>query len=211
MAVELSNELKEAIKGLPEKEKDKLLLRLLKHDLKLVERLNFELLMPYTIEEARINLKARIDRKCQKLYKVPQISDYDFHYELRDISGGITHHLNITKDKYGEVELMIYAINNLLKAFGDLIAQDKPRYYYKFPTYLLTKVIKVLLLLLKMNPDLRIDFREDLELIQELLKQNSVMKEFATENEFNFEWLDLDSLPEDFPEIYKELRTKGLY
>ncbi len=211
MAVELSNELKEAIKGLPEKEKDKLLLRLLKHDLKLVERLNFELLMPYTIEEARINLKARIDRKCQKLYKVPQISDYDFHYELRDISGGITHHLNITKDKYGEVELMIYAINNLLKAFGDLIAQDKPRYYYKFPTYLLTKVIKVLLLLLKMNPDLRIDFREDLELIQELLKQNSVMKEFATENEFNFEWLDLDSLPEDLPEIYKELRTKGLY
>ena len=211
MAVELSNELKEAIKGLPEKEKDKLLLRLLKHDLKLVERLNFELLMPYTIEEARINLKARIDRKCQKLYKVPQISDYDFHYELRDISGGITHHLNITKDKYGEVELMIYAINNLLKAFGDLIAQDKPKYYYKFPTYLLTKVIKVLLLLLKMNPDLRIDFREDLELIQELLKQNSVMKEFATENEFNFEWLDLDSLPEDLPEIYKELRTKGLY
>jgi hypothetical protein len=211
MAIELTNELKEAIKGLPEKEKDKLLLRLLKHDLKLVERLNFELLMPYTIEEARINLKARIDRKCQKLYKVPKISDYDFHYELRDISGGITHHLNITKDKYGEVELMIYAINNLLKAFGDLIAQDKQRYYYKFPTYLLTKVMKVLLLLLKMNPDLRIDFREDLELIQELLKQNSVMKEFATENEFNFEWLDLDSLPEELPEIYKDLRTKGLY
>jgi len=211
MAVELSNELKEAIKGLPEKEKDKLLLRLLKYDLKLVERLNFELLMPYTIEEARTNLKARIDRKCQKLYKIPQISDYDFHYELREISGGITHHLNITKDKYGEVELMIYAINKLLKAFGDLIAQDKQRYYYKFPTYLLTKVMKVLLLLLKMNPDLRIDFREDLELIQELLKQNSVMKEFAAENEFNFEWLDLDCLPEDLPEIYKELRADGLY
>jgi hypothetical protein len=58
--VVFDSEFKEALSRLPEKEKDKLITRLLRKDKKLAKRLYFELVSTYSPEELRELVKQRI-------------------------------------------------------------------------------------------------------------------------------------------------------
>jgi hypothetical protein len=211
--VQLDEELKEALKQLPEKEKDKLIFRLLKHDLVLMERLRFELIPDCGIEELRERLKQKTDKFFKIFYTNPDrpIGGEDLYYYMRDMSGRINHHLNVTKDKYGEIELNIYLLHAALKAF-QFNELDRLKYgNYKFCQYTINKSMRVLLLLLKLNADLRVDFREELMGIQTIFQTSSLLLSFAKQNEFELSWFDLDHLSDELPLIYKEARARGLY
>ena len=76
----ISKELKKAIQELPSTEKDKLIFRLLRKDVDLAERLNFELVDIETVEDKRNAFEISM------LKKIAQFSDrfYSVGYLLQD-------------------------------------------------------------------------------------------------------------------------------
>ncbi|MEZ4900940.1 MAG: hypothetical protein R2822_03890 [Spirosomataceae bacterium] len=107
----MTNELKQAIVLMPQKEKDKLLLRLIGKDENLMQRLIFELIeQGDTLQIRRDDIKTRILRVAKMTHDTPGWMMMD----MRSFSGDISHHLKITKDKYGEIELMLYLLLTFL-------------------------------------------------------------------------------------------------
>ena len=107
-------EFKEAIQNLPSAEKDKLIFRLLKYDLDLANRLHFELVNTETVEERRSSMQKEVTKA------VIRMSDrfYSLGYllmDIRDLSGTISEHVRITKNKFGEASLNIQMLNEVLK------------------------------------------------------------------------------------------------
>src|SRR5262245_50911823 len=106
----LDDQLKSAITGMPQKEKDKLLLRLVAKDHKLVERLIFELLEGgNTRDERAADLRKSIERRLPWPDQ-PDNTPGWLLMDLRSLSGDISAHVNATKDKPGEVILSIFMI-----------------------------------------------------------------------------------------------------
>ncbi|MFC0181271.1 hypothetical protein ACFFJX_01240 [Pseudarcicella hirudinis] len=105
----IEKELQSVILAMSSKEKDKLLLRLIAKDRVLLERLRFELLEESsTIEERREEIRKAIDH----LYQTPVYSSGYLMMDIRSVNALITHHVKITKDKYGEVELTLRLLND---------------------------------------------------------------------------------------------------
>jgi hypothetical protein len=67
--VKFNKDFKEAISRLPSKEKDKLILRLLKKDLMLANGLLFELVNPQTVDERRAIIEKRIINQTKRFYE----------------------------------------------------------------------------------------------------------------------------------------------
>ena len=92
-------DLKIEIKSLPEKEKDKLLLRLIAKDKVLTEHLHFMLLEN---EEDLANryqdLSQAISNVLMELNKTGKASSKDVLLKIRRLSGSISHHQKVTKD-----------------------------------------------------------------------------------------------------------------
>ncbi len=83
---------------MPQKEKDKLLLRLITKDSTLTDKLFFELIEDSaTIPERREAIMGRITR----ISKIIQDSPGWILMDMRNLSGDITYHVKVTKDKVG--------------------------------------------------------------------------------------------------------------
>ncbi|CAL2085514.1 protein of unknown function [Tenacibaculum sp. 190524A02b] len=95
---------KEAISQLPAKEKDKLILRLLKKDPTLANRLYFELIDTSSVDEKRAALAIHIQNSIERFSQYNNTPGYIMMY-MRDISGEINEHVKVTKDKFGEISL----------------------------------------------------------------------------------------------------------
>lgn len=120
MFSKISPELKNAVLALPEKAKDKLLLRLIRKDKTLIQQLHFQLL------EGEIDLEERRERTLrlvnQDLNQLERRLSARISYNPRDlmlilrmISGPVNHHLLITKDKIGELEMRLHIINETFR------------------------------------------------------------------------------------------------
>ncbi len=104
----ISKELKAAVLSLTREEKDKLLVRLLNKHKDLQEQLQFQLIEGgETLQERRDAIQNTIDR----LYKLEPDSSGWLMMDMRKIHSLITYHVKITKDKYGEIELVLYLLN----------------------------------------------------------------------------------------------------
>ena len=112
--MKFEKDFKEALSNLPPKEKDKLILRLLKKDLVLTNRLYFELVSSDNIEDRR-------DEKEKYIINILSRQSKTFYspgillMEMRELSGSITEHVSITKDKYGEPYLNLILIIETLR------------------------------------------------------------------------------------------------
>ena len=111
--MKLDDEFKEALSRLSEKEKDKLIFRLIKHDLKLANRLRFELLQEYTVEESRDRIKNMVQKVMERLLDddPKYYSSMDLLWSIKDFISQINEHVATTKDKYGEIELTLFLMN----------------------------------------------------------------------------------------------------
>lgn len=199
---------KEAISHLPSKEKDKLILRLLKHDLILTNRLLFELVSDQSIEEVRNRVKQRVVNDIERYTR----NFYSFNYlksEMGYISGNITEHVRITKDKYGEVELQLFMLNETIKANGSKLEDKTYNEAYKWCVYIVSRAFKIMILLSKLNEDFHLDFKEDIELLGTLIDKHDYLMRTAINHGLNVNWLILFEIPDDIQDIHKNIRLQG--
>lgn len=142
---------------MPQPEKDKLLLRLIGKDAILVERLNFELI------EHRDTVNARREIIKKSIERAAELSDDTpgwLMMDMRSLSGDITRHVKVTKDAYGEVELMLYLLNTFFDYQTELLRHYNSR-SDKVAEYIAKRTGQILKKLLKLDPDYYIEFADD--------------------------------------------------
>jgi hypothetical protein len=201
-------EFKEAIQNLPSSEKDKLIFRLLKHDLDLANRLHFELVNTETVEERRLKMQKKVSESVKR-FTERFYSMGDFYMNVRFLSGDINEHVRITKDKFGEVSLNIQMLNNILTINKIRFENAKPNTVEKINTYIVARAFKILLLIKALHEDYLIDFKENLNKLGINIGQNTSLMKAAIYNGLDVNWLINAEIPENIVAIHKELRSNG--
>ncbi|TXI67002.1 MAG: hypothetical protein E6Q46_03955 [Flavobacterium sp.] len=201
-------EFKTAIHNLSDVEKDKLILRLLKKDLVLANRLYFELVDTETVEQKREQLSQTISKRVKKtndhFYTVGYLL-----MDIRYISGDINEHVRITKDKFGEITLNLQMLIQVLTINRLHILASKPNNCIKFYNYIVARAFKILLLIKAIDEDYLIEFKEDLEKLGELFLSYDPLITYAIYNGLNINWLINAKVPENIVAIHKEIRANG--
>ncbi|MCU0338680.1 MAG: hypothetical protein MUE30_02255 [Spirosomaceae bacterium] len=163
----LSEELKEAIVRIPQKEKDKLLLKLVAKDDNLIQRLEFELVeQGDTLQLRRDDIKKRILKVAKMTHDTPGWMMMD----MRSFSGDISQHVKVTKDKYGDVELNLYLLNTFFDHQLELLRVHNSR-SDSCAEYIAKKTVTVLKNLEKMNADFYVDFASDVQKLLDRVHQ----------------------------------------
>ena len=201
-------EFKKALQNLPSAEKDKLILRLLKHDLKLANKLLFELVDTETIEQKREKLEQKIIKEV-KFATEKYYSPGYLLMDMRYMSGDINEHVAITKDKYGEISLNCLMLKNTLELNSHIIKITKPNYSFTLCNYIIARIFKILLLIQKQHEDYHIEFSNDIEAIGNLVLDNPPLMKMAINNGLDVNWLIKFEIPKNIANIHKDLKTKG--
>ena len=203
-----TKEFKQAIQELPSAEKDKLLFRLLKRDLDLANRLYFELVDVETVDDKRaafeIEMLRKINYFSQRFYSVGYLLQ-----DTRFLSGDISQHVKITKDKFGEISLNMKMLIQLLKLNNLRIQTQTYSKSYTLCIYVIARAFKILLLIKAIDEDYFIDLKENLSLLGELIGQNPMLMRTAINNGLDVNWLLSGEIPEDIVAIHKEIRANG--
>ena len=201
-------ELKKALQLLPDAEKDKLILRLLKYDLHLANQLRFELVDTESVEDKREQIKKRIIKRIElateRYYSVGYLL-----MDVRDISGEINEHVSITKDKWGEISLNCLMLRQLLELNNEGIGAETFDKAYTLCIYIIARIFKILMLIQKQHEDLHIEFSEDIETIGKLVGKNHLLMKTAIHNGLDVNWLIQFEIPNNIADIYKTLRKNG--
>lgn len=201
-------EFKTALQNLPSTEKDKLILRLLKKDLDLANRLYFELVSTQSVEDCREMIQNNISITTKRMHD----RFYSMGYLLMDmryLSGSITEHVRITKDKFGEISLNLQMLNEIISLNKLHILNSKPRESYTFSIYIIARAFKILLLINALHEDYRIEFKNDLENLGLNISDNFQLMQLAINNGLNVNWLIQNEIPANIVAIHKEIRSNG--
>jgi len=201
-------EFKEALLDLPIKEKDKLLLRLLKRDVPLANQLYFELVSTQTVEERRSELEEMVVKRAVNISKRSS-SIHDLLMGMRSLSGDITEQVKITKDKFGEISLNLLMLNEILQTNKPQISFFSRVKAHKFAIYVIARAFKVLVLIRAMHEDHHADFRSDLNRLGELIGENDLLMKTAIQNGLDVNWLLSGEIPENIKQRQDELKKQG--
>ena len=178
----LSNDLKIAIKELSHKEKDKLLLRLIPQNELLVRQLEFNLLENgETTESRKIELREEVIERA-KIYPDRFYSPGYLMMHMRDMSGYITQHVSVTKDKLGEVELNLIMLISFFGNNKTVLAHQGFNNVFKLNEYVVKRVLKLLKLIEKLDQDYYIEFQEDMQTIGQLIGEHDTTMRVAIQN-----------------------------
>jgi hypothetical protein len=201
-------EFRKALQELPEKEKDKLILRLLRRDMDLAEKLYFELVDTDSVEDKRKLIENEISKTInavsQRNYNLDSIAG-----EMRYISGSISHHVKITKDKFGEISLNLQMLNETIEQNAFSLAHSKPQKSNKFYNYVIVRAFKILLLIDALHEDFLLDFKEDLERLGANISKNTMLLKTANYNSLDVNWILDAEIPENIIQIHKEIKAAG--
>ena len=179
--IKLPDELKKAISLMPDREKDKLLFRLIAKDPMLAEQLVFKLLEGgESTEDRRTDVRQLIEKHYEGYAPFFHSPGY-LLLEMRHLSGRISEHVRTTRDKYGEVELNLLLLIRPLEMFGKKISQATPRRSQTLNQYVVNRTIKLLSLLEKLHEDHRLDFQESLEKLARFIRQQPAMMDVAVD------------------------------
>lgn len=189
--VKLTDELKKEIKALPSKEKDKLLLRLIPKDSKLVDQLFYKLVEEEgTLELRREDMREFIAARVN-LYPNKYYSSVYLRLEMREISGKINYHVAITKDKLGEIEFNLQMLNGLLSKNKTRLQAESKYLAEKLNDYVIKRAIKLVKLIDAIHEDYRLEFSDELEeLANHFTSLPSMLAEANSQN-FNIESLKI--------------------
>ncbi|AXG68477.1 hypothetical protein KORDIASMS9_00692 [Kordia sp. SMS9] len=199
---------KNAISELPSKEKDKLIFRLLKKDLALADRLYFELLDDRTVDDRRNEMETKILRKVEHASERYWSPGY-LMMDMREISGDITEHVKITKDKFGEASLNLLMLNEILKQNSHRIEKATPAKAYKLCIYIIARVFKILMLIQKLHEDYLLDFKDNLKLLGNQIGNVHHLMKNSIYNGLDVNWLLSGEIPENIVQHHKELKANG--
>lgn len=193
--VKLSAELKKAIAHMPAREKDKLLYRLVAKDPDLAERLAFQLLEKGdTTEERRAEVHTEIASALRQLTTYYHSPGY-LLLDLRSLSGRINAHVKTTRDKYGEIELNFFLLNETLRLFGDRVRPAHPQRARTFNEYVVKRALKLLRLLNRLHEDYRLDFKDDMQTLAHHIGDQPNMMRVAIQHGLDVNWLLRGEIP----------------
>ena len=151
-------ELKIEILALPQKEKDKLLLRLVAKDKVLTEHLHFLLLEDETNLNERVALlKQEIIDTNKNLHTAK-----DVLINLRKQLKLINHFFKVTKANFEDVELRIFLLNCTTTEFKSKFFSSFKNYDQLFSVFFVKSVLATLKKFDKLHEDLQFDLKEDL-------------------------------------------------
>tara|TARA_B100000378_G_scaffold180463_1_gene145908 strand:- start:98 stop:727 length:630 start_codon:yes stop_codon:yes gene_type:complete len=206
--MKFSKEFKEAVLHLSESEKDKLLIRLLKKDENLVNRLYFELIDDQTVDDHRLKMESRVVVRAEEITRFAKSLNH-LKMLTRYLSGEISEHVRITKDKFGEVSLNLLMLNTLLKHSKKLFRKSTQIQARKFSLYVIVRTYRTLLLIDKMHEDLHMEFEDDLHQLGNLIGDEPTLMHFAMQNGLDVNWLIKNEIPEDIARYHKDLKAQG--
>ncbi len=150
-------ELKIEILALPQKDKDKLLLRLVAKDKVLTEHLHFVLLEEEEDLRNRVaQIKEEITNKDKNLTTAKEVL-----VNLRKLMKSINHFFKVTKSNFEEVELRIFLLNHTAIEFKGRNFSSYKNYEQLFAIFV-KSVAATLKKFEKLHEDLQFDLREDL-------------------------------------------------
>ena len=159
-------DLKLEIKSLPEKEKDKLLLRLIAKDKVLTEHLHFKLMENEDdLVDRHKALLSVIDENIADLHSGKKMLSKDVLLRMRRLNGNITHHFKVTKDITTEIELRIHLLTHIPITFSESIFSPAHRFNEKLFIYVVKSAISLLNKYSKLHDDLQFDLRDAINVI----------------------------------------------
>lgn len=158
----LDEQLKAAILRMPVKEKDKLLVRLVMKDQKLIRRLVFELLEGgETREERAAELRELMTQKLSPI-GAEHLTPGILLLELRFWNARITEHVQATKDKPGDVILTTYLLAETFRRHMVMLRSFSERRHVTFAPYVVRRTAMLLKKAALLHEDYFIEFRKDL-------------------------------------------------
>lgn len=170
-------DLKLSILDLSQKEKDKLLLRLIAKDDVLVEQLHFQLLEDSSdLNERTRNVFKKIDHLFDEASKT--INSKNINSGQRQLlllqksqSGLVNFHSQITKDKLSEFELRIYILKESFNRFNFLF-EDKMfgTNAEKLLKYQQARLLLITKLFHQFHEDIQYEYQDDIKMISSFLK-----------------------------------------
>ncbi len=202
-------EFKAALAMLPSKEKDKLLWRLIKRDELLARRLEFELLAPYDAIDKRNELAEQIQNIIiSMLGRRERLSA--ILSQFRYLSGDITRHVYITKDKVGEISLNFVLLQVAMQLLNNTSYLFGGRNTQKYVVYMLNKLYRICMLVNKLHSDFHIELEDDAQKLGEIMQANPDLMKYVKHHKFNVNWLLDFEIPDDLDEHYKVVKQEGL-
>jgi hypothetical protein len=116
----LSPDLRKALLNLPQKEKDQLLARLVGQDAVLMEQLSYRLLEGEdALEQRRHRLRTQVDDPVRGYHQTPN----DLLHIVRQLQARLAYHSRITGDLFGEVELTLRLLTNVLRHHPEAVGR----------------------------------------------------------------------------------------
>jgi len=205
--MEYSKEFKQALSEFSSKEKDKLIFRLLKKDKLLSKKLYFELIDEETTDDKRNTMEENIRERILEISKYIGNQKY-FLVLIRKLSAEITEHVKVTTDKFGDVSLNLFLINEILE-HNEKLGQQRFDNVYKLHIYLINKIFKSLTLIKKLDEDYWMEFDELLENLNEKIDNNIYLGKLCINNGLDFNWLKCENIPDHFELIVKNIKSEG--
>ncbi len=205
--MEYSKEFKQALSQFSNSEKDKLIFRLLKKDKLLSKKLYFELIDEETTDDKRNTMEENIRERILEISKYIGNQKY-FLVLIRKLSAEITEHVKVTTDKFGDVSLNLFLINEILE-HNEKLGQQRFDNVYKLYIYLINKIFKALTLIKKLDEDYWMEFDELLENLNEKIDNNIYLSKLCINNGLDFNWLKCENIPDHFELIVKNIKSEG--
>lgn len=206
--MKFEDDFKEAISRLPSKEKDKLIHRLLRRDVILAKKLQFELLSKATVHDVRSEMELKIVNKATELaqhFYTPNKLTVD----IRRMSSDITVHVKITKDKFGEASLNLRMLNETLGRNINSISKFTDDKVHKLSVYTIARAFRILVLIDNLDADYFIELQNELIKLGEIISKNTYLKLKAAQNGFDLKWLLTAEIPDNIADLYKQSKAKG--
>ncbi len=151
------------VRQLPEREKDKLLLRLIAKDALLLEQLSFlHLEHGETTEERVDELREYFGERVGDVSW--DLSPGELMMQIRYCSGYLTRHVRVTKNKLGEVQLMVELLHLALDTHLPRMRKryHNPSRWAKLAPYVVKRIPTLLKKAEKLHPDLWVEFEAQL-------------------------------------------------
>ncbi|TDS13826.1 hypothetical protein [Sphingobacterium paludis] len=181
MSLHKQPELKNAVLNLPQKEKDKLLVRLVSKDKMLMKQLHFQLLenqldLEDRIENLRESLRDLFSTNRYTIKNIPQYSNYkELQTLLRQGSGLINEHEKVTKDKYSEMECRIYLLKEAFERFPRLFEASGVHAAFKLQIYVKARLKTTSNKFDKLHEDLQFDLSDDMQQVLDFANSNHLI------------------------------------
>lgn len=163
---------------MPQKDKDALLIRLIRKDKLLIEQLHYRLLeneadLEQRVEALKTLIQDSLNSISNKLEAPLNAQKYRLlNLTLRNLHGAIGLHEKTTRDKMSDMECRLLALKLLFELYPTFFQSTLLSTGWKFQKYITGRVNHVLMKYSRLHEDYQFDFYDDVEFIKNFVLQS---------------------------------------